>query len=107
MEAELVEKVLAYIRRGDYYLEERRFDMAYNAYMDALYTIGAYLVYLDTGLLMSAREMVGILKSRHPEVYGVVSRYAGIASFDEESVGSLGEEIKRLRDSLLSRKGER
>ncbi|WP_258083121.1 hypothetical protein [Thermococcus thermotolerans] len=107
MEAELMEKVLAYIRRADYYLEERRFDMAYNAYMDALYTIGAYLVYLDTGLLMSAREMEGILKSRHPEVYGVISRYAGITGFDEETVGSLGEEVKRLRESLPGKRGNR
>ncbi|WP_297505190.1 hypothetical protein [Thermococcus sp.] len=100
MEAELMEKVMAYIRRADYYLEEKRFDMAYNAYMDALYTIGAYLVYLDTGLLMPAGDMVGILKSRHPEVYGIISRYAGISSLDEGTVGSLGEEVKKLRDSL-------
>ncbi len=100
MEAELMEKVMAYIRRADYYLEEKRFDMAYNAYMDALYTIGAYLVYLDTGLLMPAGDMVGILKSRHPEVYGIISRYAGISSLDEGTVASLGEEVKRLRDSL-------
>ncbi|ASI98268.1 hypothetical protein [Thermococcus celer] len=100
MEKELMEKVLTYIRRADHYLEEKRLDMAYTACMDALYTIGAYLVYLDTGLLMPAGELIGILRSRHPDVYGLISRYEGLTTPDEETLGSLRIEVKKLLDSL-------
>jgi predicted nucleotidyltransferase len=101
MEDALRQKALAYISRAEYYLAEKRFEMAYNAYMDALHTIGAYLVYLDTGMLMSVREMMGILESRHPEVHGVIARYSRVTSFDEGTLTAMRKEVERLRDSVF------
>ncbi|ANF22772.1 hypothetical protein [Thermococcus piezophilus] len=100
MEEELIEKALSYISRAEYYLKERRFDMAYNSYMDALYTIGAYLVYRDTGLLLPARELMGMLESRHPEVYDVIKRYSEITLFDEDTVSALRDDLERLRGMM-------
>ncbi|KUH33307.1 hypothetical protein APY94_06540 [Thermococcus celericrescens] len=44
-EKELAEKVSAYINRAEHYAKERRFEMAYGAYVDALYAIGAYVIF--------------------------------------------------------------
>jgi len=106
MEKELVEKVSAYINRAEHYLFDRRFDIAYNSYMDALYAIGAYFVYRDTGMLLPAGELVGMLESRWPEVHEVIKRYSGITSFDEETVSALREDVERLREMMASQGSE-
>ena len=100
MEEELMRKVSAYVRRGEKYLNERRFEMAYNSYMDAMYTIGAYLVYRDTGILLPVGEMMRILEGRYPEVYERIAAYSGVTTFDEETVSSLREEVERLRGMM-------
>ncbi|NJD99929.1 hypothetical protein E3E26_09085 [Thermococcus sp. LS1] len=100
MEKEFIEKISAYVGRAEYYLSERRFDMAYNSYMDALYAIGAYFVYRDTGMLLPAGELMGMLESRYPEVHEVIKRYSGITSFDEETVSALREDVERLRGMM-------
>ncbi|ASJ09872.1 hypothetical protein A3L12_00415 [Thermococcus sp. P6] len=105
MEEELIEKALAYLRVGDVYFEEKRFDLAHKAYMDALYTIGALLVYLDTGILMPAEEMAGILKGKHPGVYALISRYAGITAPDGETLRSLRAEVTDLLSSFGGHRG--
>ena len=97
MERELMEKVSAYVSRAGYYLDEKRFDMAYNAYMDALYTIGAYLIYRDTCVLLPGGQLVGMLRSRYPEVYEVIVRYEGVADFSEAAVAALREDVEKLR----------
>ncbi|AFL94887.1 hypothetical protein CL1_0682 [Thermococcus cleftensis] len=96
MERELLDKVWAYLERGNYYLSEGRFEMAHMALMDALYTLGAYLVYRDTGMLLPAGGLEGMLGSRYPEVYEVIRRYGGITDPDEETVTALREELKTL-----------
>ena len=106
METALREKALAYISRAEYYLEEKRFEMAYNAYMDALHTIGAYLVYRDTGILMSANEMMGILKSRHPKIHEVIVRYSRLSSLDEGTIKAMGKDVEKLRDVIFPTVGE-
>ncbi len=100
MERELMEKVSVYLGRAGYYFEEGRFDMAYNAYMDALYAIGACMIYRDTGILLPASQLVGILRSRYPEVYEVIVKYEGLGSFDKETVTALREEVERLRGMM-------
>jgi hypothetical protein len=106
MEKALKEKALAYMNRAEYYLGERRFEMAYNAYMDALYTMGAYQVYLDTGLLMPVAEMMGILESRHPEIHEVIVRYSRLTSFDKGTINAMRKDVKRLRDAMFPTVGE-
>lgn len=106
MEKALREKALAYMSRAEYYLGGKRFEMAYNAYMDALYTMGAYLVYLDTGLLMPVAEMMGILESRHPKIHEVIVRYSRLTSFDEGTIKAMRKDVKRLRDAMFPTVGE-
>ncbi|NJE61578.1 hypothetical protein [Thermococcus sp. 21S7] len=101
MKTALREKALAYISRAEHYLEEKRFEMAYNAYMDALHTIGAYLVYQDTGILMSVNEMMGILMGRHPEIHEVIVRYSRMTGFDEGTIKAMRKDVERLRDSAF------
>lgn len=74
--------------------------MAYNAYLDALYTLGAYLIYRDMGLLLPASQLIGILRSRYPEVYEVIVRYEEPGSFDRETVIALRDEIERIRGMM-------
>ncbi|NJE05876.1 hypothetical protein E3E36_06910 [Thermococcus sp. M36] len=100
MERELTERMAGYIRRGDHYLEEKRFDMAYTAYMDALYTLGAYLIYRDTGLLLSVGEMMRILEGRYPEVHRIIVAYEGVTSPGEDTVSSLRRDVERLRGMM-------
>ncbi|WP_297069229.1 hypothetical protein [Thermococcus sp.] len=101
MEKALIEKFFSYLRRGDGYLKEKRLEAAYNSYMDGLYTFGAYLVYLDTGLLLPQRELTGFLKSRHPEVYELILRFSGLSQFKEETVKALGDELRWLGDVVI------
>jgi hypothetical protein len=96
METELLKKVSFYMSRAEYYFTEKRFDMSYNSYMDALYTIGAYLIYRDTGILLPAGQLKGMLRSRYPEVYEVLERYETLTDAREETVTALREEIERL-----------
>ncbi|ASJ08524.1 hypothetical protein A3L11_04460 [Thermococcus siculi] len=100
MERELMEKVSAYMSRAEYYFEERRFDMAYSTYMDALYAIGAYLIYRDTGILLPAGQLRGMLRSRYPEIYEVIVRYEGTVRPDEATVITLKEDVERLRGMM-------
>ncbi|QDA32262.1 hypothetical protein FH039_02565 [Thermococcus indicus] len=107
MEKELAEKVSAYIARAERYAGERRFEMAHGAYMDALYAIGAYLIYRDTGMLLPAGQLVEVLRSRYPEVYDVIARHAGATHFDEETVTALREDVERLRGMMTLPSPER
>jgi hypothetical protein len=100
MEEALVEKFFFYLRRGDGYLKEGRFEAAYGSYMDGLYTFGAYLVYRDTGLLLPQGQLTGFLKSRYPEVYGVLMRFSNISHFEESSVVALRDELRLLAERM-------
>lgn len=93
-------KISAYLSRGDRYFEERRLDTAYSSYLDALYTIGAYFVYRDTGLLLPINEMMRILEGRHPEIHRVISMYLGMTEFDENTVTSLRNEVEKVRGMM-------
>jgi len=100
MEEELVKKASVYLDRGDRYLKEKRLDMAYSSYLDALYTIGAYFVYKDTGILLPASEMMRILEGRYPEIHDVLALYSKLTEVDEETVTALRDEIERIRGMM-------
>ncbi|CAD5243507.1 hypothetical protein [Thermococcus camini] len=100
MEKELVEKVSVYINRAEHYAREKHFQMAHGTYMDALYAIGAYLVYRDMGILLPADQLVGVLRSRYPEVYDIIARYAGATRVDEATITALREDVERLRGMM-------
>lgn len=106
MERELLEKARVYLGRGNYYLEDGRLDMAYSAYMDALYTIGALLVYRDTGILLPAGELQNVLGSRHPEVYELLRRYGGMTDYSRETVSALAEDVENVLKAIGREFGE-
>ncbi|WP_297070899.1 hypothetical protein [Thermococcus sp.] len=106
MEAALIEKFSHYLRRGDSYFKERRFEDAYDSYMDGLYTLGAYLMYRDMGMLIPQRELTGFLESRYPEIYDIILRFSSLSHFEEESVRALRDELQRLRGVMTSPSSE-
>ena len=106
MERELLEKAKAYMARGNYYLEDGRFEMAYSAYMDALYTVGALLVYRDTGILLPAGELQNVLASRHPRVYDMLRRYGGMTDYSRETISALEKEVMEVLKAIELGLGE-
>ncbi len=80
MEEELVQEVYPYIRKAERKLKEERVEAAYDLYLDALHTIAGYLVYRESGMLLSGRELMGIVRVRHGEVYSIIKRYEGLTS---------------------------
>ncbi|WP_297436975.1 hypothetical protein [Thermococcus sp.] len=75
--------------------------------MDGLYAFGAYLVYRDTGLLLPLGELTGFLRSKHPEVYEVLTRFSNISHFEESSVVALKGELRRFADRITSSVSDR
>ena len=107
MEEELLEKVHAYVERAERRLEEGRLDAAYDSYMDALHAIAGYLVYRDSGMLLSGRELMGIVVARYGEVYSIIERYEGVTDVDEGTLAAMGSEVRKLIERVLRERQER
>jgi len=101
MEEELLRTVRAYVEKAERRLDERRFDAAYDAYMDALHAIAGYLVYRDSGMLLSGKELMGMIRARYAEVYEVIARYEGVANPGEETTKALGDDVRSLMARVL------
>ncbi|WP_297475211.1 hypothetical protein [Thermococcus sp.] len=101
MEEELLGKVRAYVERAERRLREGRLDAAYDSYMDALRAIAGYLVYRDSGMLLSGEELMGIIVARYGKVYSIIRRYEGVTEMDEETLRALKSDTKDLMERVL------
>jgi len=98
MEEELVEKFNLYLMRGERLMEEGRYEEAYESFLDALRTLGAVLVYRDTGMLVPHTRLVGFL-GKYPEVRDAIERYSKLTG-SEETASSLREELERFKGMM-------
>jgi len=105
MEEALVERFNSYLERGDRLMEEGRYREAFEAFLDALNTLGALMVYRDTGMLVPSDRLTGFL-GRYPELEEAIRRYSGLTG-DEETATALREELERLRGMMSLPSSER
>ncbi len=97
MEEELREKIYGYMQRGGRFFEEGKREQAFKSYMEALYAISVYLVYRDLGMLLPAGAATGVLRSRYPDIYDVIEKYAAVqGEISPEILGELRDDLKRI-----------
>ncbi len=97
MEDELIQRARRYIELGDRYLGEGLPERAYESYLDALRTLGALLIYRDTGLLLPTNQLIDMLRSRYPEIYEIITRYE---RGNPENATALRRELEKLRGMM-------
>lgn len=105
MEVDLIRRFEACVERGDRLAAESRYEEAFEAYLDALETLGSFLVYRDTGMLVPVGKLTGFL-GRYPEVEEAIRRYSSLKGVEEEAK-SLREELERLRGMMTLPSSER
>ncbi|WP_297555817.1 hypothetical protein, partial [Thermococcus sp.] len=95
MEVELIKKFELYIERGDRLVEESRYGEAYEAYLDALKTLGALVVYRETGMLVPAEKLEGFL-GKYPKLEEALRKFSSLTG-SEETARALREELEGLK----------
>ena len=105
MEEALIERFESYVERGERLIEEGRYGEAFEAFLDALTTLGALLVYRETGMLVPANRLTGFL-GKYPELEEAIRRYSGLTG-NEETATALREELERLRGMMSLPSSER
>ncbi|WP_297506372.1 hypothetical protein [Thermococcus sp.] len=105
MEAELKERFELYIERGDRLTEERKYEEAFDAYLEALITLASLRVYADTGMLVPAERLIGFL-GKYPRLEEALRRFSGVRGGEKEA-RALREELERLRGMMSLPSSER
>ncbi|WP_457742327.1 hypothetical protein [Thermococcus sp.] len=98
MEEELIEKFNLYLTRGKRLMEEGRYEEAYESLLDALRTVGAVLVYRDTGMLVPHTKLVGFL-GKYPCIKDALEKYSKLTG-SEETASSLREELEKFKGMM-------
>ncbi|NJE49234.1 hypothetical protein [Thermococcus sp. 9N3] len=105
MEEALVERFISYLERGERLIEEGRYGEAFEALLDALKTLGALVVYRETGMLVPAERLSGFL-GKWPELEGALRKYSSLTG-SEETARALREELEELKGMMSLPSSER
>lgn len=100
MEGEMLAKIKDMISAGARNFEEKNYQMAFLNYLNALLSIGAYLIYRDLGLLYPPEGALRIMEARYSDIYDIIVKYQkyqlSIASVDENVVRMIREETLKI-----------
>lgn len=91
MEEEMLAKINEMLSAGARNFEEKNYQMAFLNYLNALLSIGSYLIYRDLGLLYPPEGALGMMRVRYPNIYEIVLKYQGY----QLSIVSVGENVAR------------
>ena len=105
MEDALVERFTSYLEMGERLIGKGRYGEAFEALLDALKTLGALVVYRDTGMLVPAERLGGFL-GKWPELEEALRKYSSLTG-SEETATALREELERLRGMMSLPSSER
>ncbi|WP_297072668.1 hypothetical protein [Thermococcus sp.] len=105
MEEGLIGKFELYIERGDQLVEEGRYGEAYEAYLDALKTLGALVVYRETGMLVPAEKLEGFL-GKYPRLEEALRKFSTLTGC-EETARALRNELEELKGKMSLPSSER
>ncbi|ADT84616.1 hypothetical protein [Thermococcus barophilus] len=105
MEEEMLRKIDEYIKSGDEYFKEGNYRLAFRSYLEAMYSISVYIIYKDLGLLMPPGPALGMMKTRYPDVYGLIEKYipyeTRISGIDEELVRIIKSDVEKVYRELI------
>jgi len=105
MEEALIERFNHHLERGERLMEEGRYGEAFEAFLDALKTLGALAVYRDTGMLVPSERLIGFL-GKWPELEDALRRYSSLTG-SEGTARSLREELEELKGMMSLPSSER
>ncbi|WP_456421944.1 hypothetical protein [Thermococcus sp.] len=105
MEEAFIERFNFYIERGERLLEEKRYGEAFDAFLDALKTLGALVVYRETGMLVPEEKLEGFL-GKYPELEEALRRFSSLIG-SEETARSLRKELEELKGMMILPSSER
>ncbi|AIF69400.1 hypothetical protein PAP_04945 [Palaeococcus pacificus DY20341] len=100
MEDEMLIKIRQSLKLGEESFETENYQLAFIHYLNALLSVGSYLIYRDLGILLPPEGALGMLKVRYPDIYDVILKYQkyqlSIGSVDEELTREIKEETLKI-----------